>query len=76
MTTSDTSGDGGYVQWLGAQLKQRRLERTLTQEALGELACVHRTTIGRFERGQGGTTTTLVRLARALDLNPEELLPL
>jgi len=75
MTLYDSARDGRYVRWLGQQLRLRRLALRLSQEALGELAGVHRTTIGRLEQGQGCTTDTLDRLLHALNLDPEELLP-
>jgi DNA-binding XRE family transcriptional regulator len=72
----DRSRDGAYLRWLGAVIRLRRLELRLTQEALGELAGVHRTTLGRLERGRAGCTlATLERLAQALALDPEELTP-
>jgi transcriptional regulator with XRE-family HTH domain len=76
MTRYDPSRDGRYVRWLGEQLRLRRLELRLSQEALGDLAQVHRTTIGRLEHGHGCMTDTLDRLLHALNLDPEELLPL
>ncbi len=58
----------------GSRLRALRLEAGLSQEALGDIAGVHRTYVSLTERG--GTTPTLygiVRFAEALDLDAAEL---
>lgn len=47
----------------------------LSQEELGALASVHRTDIGRLERGRRAPRIdTLVKLAGAMSISPSELL--
>jgi transcriptional regulator with XRE-family HTH domain len=59
------------------QLKKYRKIAGLTQEALAKKSGVDVTLICRFERGERrtGRYHTIVRLAKALNLEPEELLP-
>jgi transcriptional regulator with XRE-family HTH domain len=58
----------------GARLRELRLERGLTQEALAEAADVHPTFISNVERGYSAPTLyTLLGLARALGVRPGEL---
>jgi transcriptional regulator with XRE-family HTH domain len=59
---------------LGAAIRERRLENGMSQEALGFAADLHRTYVGRCERGEASVGLhSLVRLARALGLTPSEL---
>jgi len=52
-----------------------RTWRGLTQAQLAERAGTHRTTIVRLESGTcGGTIATLLRVAAALQVPPEDLL--
>jgi transcriptional regulator with XRE-family HTH domain len=56
-------------------LRRYRLAAGLSQEALGDLARLHRTEISLIERGmREPRLSTIVRLARGLDLKPERLL--
>lgn len=59
------------------ELKKFRRIAGLTQEQLARKAGVDPTLISRLERGlrRGASFDTIVRLARALHLEPEELLP-
>jgi transcriptional regulator with XRE-family HTH domain len=60
---------------LGLAVRSRRDEVHLSQEKLAELAEVHRNYIGLVERGeQNLTVDLLVRIARALECRPSELL--
>lgn len=56
-------------------MRQERTRRKLSQEQLAELAGVHRTYIGMIERAEKNITLeSIEKLAKALDLPPEELL--
>jgi transcriptional regulator with XRE-family HTH domain len=56
-------------------LRRARVERGLSQEALGDAAGLHRTEISLLERAlREPRLTTIVRLARALGVKPAELL--
>lgn len=58
----------------GSRLRGCRLEAGLSQEALGDLATVHRTYVSLLERGDATPTLySVVRLAEALGLDPAEL---
>lgn len=56
------------------QLKKARLAAEMTQEALSALAGVSRVTIARIESGSTASVRTLLRLARALGCQMEQLL--
>jgi transcriptional regulator with XRE-family HTH domain len=59
---------------LGREIRGRRKARNLSQEALAELAGLHRNYIGFLERGERNpSATTLFQLARALDIKLGEL---
>jgi transcriptional regulator with XRE-family HTH domain len=59
---------------LGANLRNWRKTRGLSQEALAELAEVHRTEIGLLERGKRDPGFGIItRLAGALEIPPGEL---
>lgn len=56
-------------------VRRRRLELGLSQEALAERAGVHRTYVGMLERSEKNVTIyNIERIARALELDPEILL--
>lgn len=62
-------------QRFAANLRERRLTRGLSQEALGFACGLHRTEISLLERaGRDPRLQTIVRLARALDVEPSDLL--
>ncbi len=68
------SRDAKIAAEFGGRLRALRLEAGLSQEALADLAVVHRTYVGLVERGQ--TTPTLysiVRFAEALAIDPADL---
>jgi transcriptional regulator with XRE-family HTH domain len=55
-------------------LRAERLRQGLSQEALGDLADLHRTEISLLERGQRDPRlTTIARVARALGMKPADL---
>jgi transcriptional regulator with XRE-family HTH domain len=56
-------------------LRAARQRRGLSQEALGDLCGLHRTEISLLERaGREPRLSTIVRLARALEVRPTKLL--
>lgn len=55
------------IKTIGEYVRSIRLERNLTQEQLGELAGVHRTTIRDLELGKRSTLLTLIQVLRSLD---------
>jgi transcriptional regulator with XRE-family HTH domain len=56
-------------------LRQQRLRRGLSQEALGHKCHLHRTEVSLLERAQREPRlSTIVRLARALEISPAVLL--
>jgi transcriptional regulator with XRE-family HTH domain len=56
-------------------LRAERLRQGLSQEALGASCNLHRTEISLLERaGRDPRLTTIVRLARALQIKPAALL--
>jgi transcriptional regulator with XRE-family HTH domain len=56
-------------------LKRERQRARLSQEALADLAALHRTQISLLERAvREPRLTTIVRLARALGITPADLL--
>lgn len=58
----------------GARLRELRLEAGLSQEALGDIAVVHRTYVSLVERGDATPTLySVVRFAEALSVDPAEL---
>jgi len=68
MAASDKSA---FRRQVGARLRAVRLESGIpSQERLGELAGVHRTYIGRLERGESGITVdTLATVLSAMSLS-------
>jgi len=60
---------------LGNRVRKERLALGLSQERFAELAGVHRTYVGMIERAEKNITlTNLAKLARALRIDPSELL--
>jgi transcriptional regulator with XRE-family HTH domain len=55
-------------------LREIRLRRALSQEELARLAKVSRTTIIKLEGGRDAWPKTVRKLARALKVDPSELL--
>ena len=70
-TNVDASGalsDIAALEVLGSRLAAARLQRNLTQAALGREAGVSRATVERLERGAGADLKLLIRVLRALQL--------
>lgn len=58
----------GARQVFGGALREARVKAGLSQDALAELARLHRTYVGGIERGERNPSLeNIVRLARALD---------
>jgi transcriptional regulator with XRE-family HTH domain len=68
-----------FYRQLGLRIQSGRIKKTLTQDQLGAglFPRMTRASIGNIETGkQRVLAHTLVQLAKALDVNPEDLLPL
>ena len=64
-----------YLKAFGRRLKQVRLEKALSQEALAYDAGFHLSQIGRIERGEVNLgISTLKRIADQLGVHPSDLL--
>jgi len=71
----NTNDAMGAKQLFGLRLRQLRLQRGLSQEALAELADLDRTYVSSCERGRRNISLENIhRLAKALDVGPEALL--
>ncbi len=70
-----SKNDKDILKRLGQQIRDLRLERSISQEELAAIAGVHRTYIGMVERGEKNTTVlTLARLSEALEINLTEII--
>jgi transcriptional regulator with XRE-family HTH domain len=59
----------------GANVRALREKKGVSQEALAELADLHRTYVGGIERGERNVSLlNIAYLARALDVPPAELM--
>jgi transcriptional regulator with XRE-family HTH domain len=59
----------------GQRLRELRAERSISQDDLARETDVHPTAIGRLERGsREPRLTTILRIARGLDVEPGRLL--
>lgn len=59
----------------GNAVRIRRLELRLSQEDLAARSNLHRTYVGGIERGERNISlTNILRLAKALELTPSELM--
>lgn len=58
----------------GKRLRQIRLAKSMTQEALAERARLHSTYVGGVERGERNVgLDNILKLAQALDVHPSAL---
>lgn len=59
----------------GQRVRARRVELGLSQEALAQLAGLHRTYVGSLERGERNVALiNILRLGRALDMDAGTLI--
>ena len=73
---SPSAQDHDYLIQTGLRVRVLRTAQQLTQNQLADRAGLDRTYVSRLEHGQHNLTVlTLARLATALNINPEELLP-
>jgi transcriptional regulator with XRE-family HTH domain len=64
-----------FLEMFGATVRARRQSLGVSQEALADMAGLHRTYIGGIERGERNLTLlNLLKLARALRTRPSSLL--
>jgi transcriptional regulator with XRE-family HTH domain len=60
----------------GTNLRKIRLDKSISQERLADLAGLHRTYISSVERGERNVTLeTIERLAKALGISMSKLMP-
>lgn len=61
---------------LGKVIRKARIEKNLTQQALGELVGVQKSAIAKYENGRivNIKRSTLQKIASALNIRPSELL--
>ena len=58
----------------GKNMREERLKRGLSQEALADIAGVHRTYIGMIERGEKNITlANIKKIAKALNVEISDL---
>ncbi|WP_421497982.1 helix-turn-helix domain-containing protein [Flavobacterium columnare] len=70
------SEDKDILKTLGENIKKKRQELKLSQEALSFDANIPRTQLGRIERGEINTTVlTLYKISEALKIELAQLLP-
>ena len=63
-----------HLETLGKNIRQLRMDRELSQEALADLSGLHRTYLGGIERGERNVSLlNMVRIAEALDVSIAEL---
>lgn len=64
------------IKKLGVRIRLRRAELEVTQEELAERIGCHFNTISRIDRGLVDPSfVMIIRIARALEMSPQELLP-
>lgn len=67
--------DKAFILKFGKNIQELRKQRSLTQDDLSAITDIPRTQLGRIERGEINTTIkTILRLAKALELKPKDLL--
>lgn len=67
---------GDFAQDFGARVRELRTARGISQEALATKAKLHRTAVSFVERAErSATLETIEKLARALEVEPSELMP-
>lgn len=76
MYNEDTLYIGGDNMELGERIKKARLEKNMTQQALGEIVGVQKSAIAKYENGRvvNIKRSTLQKIASALNIRPSDLL--
>lgn len=65
-----------FIRDFGKRVRELRLARGLSQEALADAAGLHRTAISLIEiANRSSTLETVEKIARALDVQPASLMP-
>jgi transcriptional regulator with XRE-family HTH domain len=65
----------GATRAFGARMRKLRDEQGISQDELSRVTDVHPTAIGRMERGaREPRLTTILRIARGLEVSPGDLL--
>lgn len=65
-----------FIKGFGARIRELREEQGLSQEKLADMARLHRTAITHIERAtRSSTLETIEKLAKALGVQPTELMP-
>ena len=67
--------DLATANWIGARVREARRSKGWAQAVLAERAGLSRETICRLEQGRDAYVATVQQIAKALDLNPRDLLP-
>ena len=69
--------DESILTKFGKKVREKRLQRGISQEKLAEKAGVHRTYIGMIERGEKNITLqNIEKIAKALGISLDELMSL
>jgi transcriptional regulator with XRE-family HTH domain len=64
------------IRQFGLEVKRRRMELGLTQEAFADVSNLHRTYVSSIERGSRNPTLDVIfQIARGLNCQPAWLLP-
>lgn len=59
--------DDAILKTLGAQIKQMRLNKNLTQKQLADFAGISRSTVSEMENNGFGTMSSFIQILRALE---------
>jgi transcriptional regulator with XRE-family HTH domain len=70
-----TKRDQAACEAIGAKIRAARKARDLTQEDVAPRLGVTQSHLSAIERGKAGVGLRLIRVARAIGCEPEELLP-
>lgn len=63
-----------FLRLIGENIKKKRVKKGWTQEELGLEIGLTRMKVSRIEKGYNITLTTLLKLALALDVKPENII--
>ena len=68
VSNSNQMSDDAIIKYIGAFIKQQRLDKNMTQQELADKAGINRTTLYEFEQGRRCQLLTLIQILRTLDL--------